>query len=310
MELTLGTAQLCMSYGINGSMNRMGNRFGVKILARAWELGIRALDTAQAYGDAEGLVAAACDLTPFRVNSKIAGIPGSLIGRERVEYVVAAAKRSKKLLGVGLTSILLHDEEDLQSVDANEIWAALHAWGMDNNVDVGLSCYDPSSARQLAQRYGVQIVQLPGSAIDQRIQRTFHDSAPFTVQVRSVLLQGLLLKNPEQAAKNVPASRDAISRWLQWCAERQLEPLEAAFSLVKGFDCVDACVIGVESVAQLEEVVLAWRNACPLHAPQLHVDDLNVVDPRRWDAVPYPPAAIDVDGVRPVYAAVASSLKS
>jgi len=43
-------------------------------------------------------------------------------------------------------------------------------------------------------------------------------------------------------------------------------------------------VIGVDSAAHLETILDAWHASAPLQAPQLACANLDVIDPRRWNA--------------------------
>jgi aryl-alcohol dehydrogenase-like predicted oxidoreductase len=102
----------------------------------------------------------------------------------------------------------------------------------------------------------------------------------------SAFLQGLLLMPPEAARRKLPAAGLHVDRWHRWCADRQLAPLAAALSIVKGFAGVQACVVGVDSVKHLEDIVDAWNRVPATSAPGLATHDLEVIDPRRWKVQP------------------------
>lgn len=70
IELALGTAQFGMRYGIAGRGTRVPAREVQQIFARAWELGIRMIDTAPVYGDIEARFDALTKDYPFAVVSK------------------------------------------------------------------------------------------------------------------------------------------------------------------------------------------------------------------------------------------------
>lgn len=55
-RLALGTAQFGLDYGNNGSAKRISKDEVLKILLYAVEVGIRKLDTAESYGDAENIL--------------------------------------------------------------------------------------------------------------------------------------------------------------------------------------------------------------------------------------------------------------
>ena len=55
-ELTLGTAQFGMDYGITNNVGKIDNKEISKILQKAYKLGITFIDTAQAYGQSEEII--------------------------------------------------------------------------------------------------------------------------------------------------------------------------------------------------------------------------------------------------------------
>ena len=104
------------------------------------------------------------------------------------------------------------------------------------------------------------------------------------LHLRSVFLQGLMLMDPAAADGRVPGSRGAVARWSAWCADRGLEPTSAALAIARGLPGVGACVVGLDSAAQARQVLDAWSSAGVVVAPELAIDDLGLIDPRRWAA--------------------------
>ena len=56
MKYIMGTAQLGVNYGINNHAGKPDTQTALNMLDYAWNLGVRTLDTASAYGDAELLI--------------------------------------------------------------------------------------------------------------------------------------------------------------------------------------------------------------------------------------------------------------
>jgi len=63
-------------------------------------------------------------------------------------------------------------------------------------------------------------------------------------------------------------------------------PLEAALGLIDGTPGVDVVLVGTNSVAELEQCVMALRGrpAPGMDYTRLAVDDPDLIDPRRWPA--------------------------
>ncbi|MGH6660759.1 MAG: aldo/keto reductase, partial [Rhodospirillales bacterium] len=104
----LGTAQLGSDYGIANWTGRPDAREAANILNRAWQAGIRVLDTARAYGDSESIIGHFLERhpeCPFDVVSKLEPAVDPT-DRRAVE---AAVKESGDRMGRPPMAMLLHD---------------------------------------------------------------------------------------------------------------------------------------------------------------------------------------------------------
>jgi aryl-alcohol dehydrogenase-like predicted oxidoreductase len=283
MELALGTVQFGLRYGVAGRGSAIPPDEARAILRRAHALGIRVLDTASAYGDIEARLGALTDGLPFHVVSKLPPCPPELTAAAATAGVHEQAALSCQRLGPALRALLFHRAEDLLGEHAEALWTACAAFANDRDLRIGVSCYDVETLNRVAARFPVEIAQVPGNALDQRLRTTSIDgSPPIEVHLRSAFLQGLLLMPCALAAKRVSAASVALARWHAWCSERNLAPLVASLGVVKGLPSVSHCVVGVDNMAQLDAIVTAWHAAPVLHAPELQVTDACVIDPRRW----------------------------
>lgn len=289
MELALGTVQFGMQYGIAGRDSAVPPDEAGVILRRAHALGVRVLDTAAAYGDIEERLRSLTDGLDFRVVSKLPPRPAGVVGAPAAaRWAEAQVRRSRERLGSSLSAMLFHRADDLLESDADALWqGASEACARLGIGALGASVYDTATLGRLCARFPIALAQLPGNAFDQRVAQVPLDTglpARPALHLRSAFLQGLLLMRDEDVAARLPAALPAVRRWRSWCAERELPPLQAALGIVKGFDGVSHCVVGVDSLAQLEQIVDAWRAAGPITAPELATDDARIIDPRHWKA--------------------------
>lgn len=282
MELVLGTAQFGLAYGIAGATSPVAEREVRDILGCARDAGITQLDTAQAYGDIESRLARLLPAgTHWRVTTKIAPPPSTANANEAAVVMRRSVEAAHRHLGEYLDAVLLHDARTLALPQGETVWAALvDACG--SKLHPGVSVYAPDELAALAKQCDIARAQLPGNAFDQRIAANPHLGRDIGVFVRSAFLQGLLLMPIGTARLKLPAAGSALERWHSWCAQRDLAPLSAALSIVRGLPGVSGCVVGVDSATQLVQIVDAWECARPLQAPELAVDDPQVIDPRRW----------------------------
>jgi aryl-alcohol dehydrogenase-like predicted oxidoreductase len=283
MELALGTVQFGLVYGLSGGTQLLPDEDVREILEFAFERGITFLDTAPTYGDVESRLGQLCDGLDFRIISKIPPVPEGLDNHAAGEWVIASAEFSRVRLGNKLRALLFHRTEDLIGVRGAVIWKAIIEWGDAANVAIGASGYDADEMRRLFEKYHMAIGQLPGNALDQRISGMLAhlNSAP-ELHLRSAFLQGLLLLPLEDAVKLLPRASAALRKWQQWLGRRGLSPLKGALSVVKSFREVTVCVVGVDNISQLEELIETWHVVGPISEPGLACNDLRLIDPRQW----------------------------
>ncbi|MDI1325510.1 MAG: aldo/keto reductase [Brevundimonas sp.] len=281
MELALGTVQFGVDYGI-ASARRADDATAAKILSAAWEMGIRRLDTAPGYGDIEPRLAGLCGSRNFSIVSKIPGTPAGLGDEGFVPWLVETVETSRRRLGDRLRGLIFHDAAMTLGERGRVARETLGSLLDDGEIELGASHYDGTTLLEPATWPDCRMAQLPGNALDQRILDQDAILRGLEVSLRSVFLQGLLLMEPSAAAKRLPAAAPAVEEWHAWCRRRNIQPLEAALAIAKGFSMVDFCLVGVDSEAQLRAIGEAWERATAITAPELASDDPSVIDPRTW----------------------------
>lgn len=283
IELALGTVQFGLAYGIAGRSAPVPEAEVRTILERAAALGIRRLDTAAAYGDIEERLDRLTSGLDFDIVSKIPAVPPTLDDEGALDFVAASFERSRERLGNRLRGMLFHSGADLAGARGERLWACADAVGAERGIAIGASLYDPADLAELRRRFAVRMAQVPGSALDQRLA-VVPATAEVEITLRSLFLQGLLLMPGDAARRRLPVATAALDRWDAWREALGLSRLAAALSVAKTLPGVRYCVVGVDSLGQLDEIAAAWGDADPLCAAELHSGDLNVIDPRKWPA--------------------------
>ncbi len=279
--LALGTVQFGLAYGIAGRDAPVDEHAVRSILELASAAGVTRLDTAAAYGDIEQRLARLIGDLSFGVVSKIPAIAPGLAGAERLAFVEAAIRQSHARLGGLLCGLLFHDAALFAGGENDGLWD--HSAGLCARLGIplGVSGYDPGAMAGLAARLPLAMVQLPANALDQRITAAAPGLARCETSLRSIFLQGLLLLEPDQAVRRLPACAPAILAWQAWCAQACLPPLEAALAIARGLPAA-YCVVGVDDPAQFEAIARAWSSVQPCHAAALAQADPALIDPRQW----------------------------
>lgn len=282
MNLSLGTVQFGLAYGIAGRHTPVEPAEVRQILELAQSAGITTLDTAAAYGDIEERLSTLCEGLDFQVVSKIPPLPDDLPFQERSKWVAAMSERSVSRLRGRLCGLMFHQARDLLGPDANALWSAASSVTQEK-ITLGVSCYRTGELDNIGTHLPVGMAQLPGNALDQQLVGYYADA---TLWVRSAFLQGALLMNADDACDILPGGRRWLLAWHAWCQVHGYAPLRAALGLVKSLAGADYCVVGVDSVAHLENILEAWEAVPALMAPELACPLVQVTDPRLWNKRP------------------------
>ena len=121
-RLCLGTAQFGMNYGITNSNGKINNEDINPILKLAFKEGIRMLDTANSYGDAEKLLGSNLNIKrPFKIFSKISINKNTDKKNAYKELNEKFENTLKRLKTSSIEGLLLHDSSLLSSEFRSQI---------------------------------------------------------------------------------------------------------------------------------------------------------------------------------------------
>ena len=279
-RVVLGTAQFGMPYGRRRGEAALDERAVYEILDAAWDLGIRAFDTAEAYGRGAELLA------------------GWLRSRGRLENATVVTKISaaavpepsqveaacRRFAGVRLVTVMSHGA--LDPLDYSRLKALAGSFG----AEAGQSLYTADEVRAAAQA-GATRVQAPANVLDTRQIEAAHQSA-ISIDARSVYLQGLLLDAPEIAERRARTAGELALAVRTAALNCGLAPAAALLAGVfLHLAPADRAVVGIDAVNQLDDVEEALsasresvrqfvNNMSPAKAVRRL--DPALLDPRTW----------------------------
>ena len=290
MKIALGTVQLGLDYGISNRAGQVSPEEARRILALAGRSGIRVLDTAAAYGDAEQRLG---ELLPpdaaFDVVTKLPRLPAEP-GPGVAQWVRDRLAESLQRLRVPrLYGLLMHQAADLLGPQGDALWAALEAARAAGTVmKVGASVYTGTEIDALLGRFPLQLIQLPLSVLDQRLVRSGHlaklRKAGVEVHARSVFLQGVLLMAPEDLPAHLAPAREPLRALRAAARAAGRMPLDLALGCVLRQPEVDRAVLGVTREEELAEILAAAQrpSAAQLDCGAFALDDEAILNPGRW----------------------------
>ena len=285
-RIAVGTAQFGFSYGIANQSGQVVDQDAQAILLAAHRWGIDVLDTAITYGESESVLGRVASKN-WKIITKLPHVPESCNDIE--EWIFAEMRGSLARLRVDcIHGLLLHRPEQLLESRGKSIYLALCQLRRMGVVEkIGISIYDPKELDQLTTEMSFDIVQAPFNIFDRRLvtsgwMRRLQEMGT-ELHVRSVFLQGLLLMAPACRPKYFDQWNVLWRYWDNWLAETGLSPLQACLRFALSFPEINRLVIGVDSPNQLEQILAAIDGVLPPPSPQLHSDDLDLLNPSRWN---------------------------
>ena len=280
MKLMLGTVQFGQNYGVS-------NRLGVtpvnevsKIISFARSEGIDAIDTASAYGESQ-TVLGRIGVKDFLISTKIPSMRNQDISiREIVETSLDRLKLNK------VHTVLFHDAKDLAGsvgIAAYDQLNDLKEQGLVSKI--GVSTYSPQEAIELTERFAMDVIQIPCNVLDQRLMEegVLTQLSGVELHIRSAFLQGLLLMPIGEIPEYFSPIKQKLIKYHELIQSCSLSPLEGALGFIRSQNNFEKLVVGVNSLAQLREIVDAYRmdNECP-NISQFAETDLDFINPSRW----------------------------
>ena len=291
-QLCLGTAQFGLTYGITNAAGQVAEAEVGQILTQAEALGIRWLDTAQAYGNAETVLGRQLPAPHrFRLISKLPAQPQPVFSARDADAWEQAFLSSCQRLGAdNLEALLLHAPADLRKSGGQHLEAWLLGLRERGLVQrLGVSIYTAEDLEGVNPAL-LDLVQLPLSLFDQRL---LHNGTVArlraqgtAIHARSLYLQGLLLTPSSQWPSWVSSAAREHQRALEALAQQTgCRLIDLALGFAREQADLEAVVLGLCSVQELRALQAAWTVALPWQVIEWRswaLQDPGILDPRRW----------------------------
>jgi len=291
MKLGLGTVQFGLNYGISNATGQIPPSEANRIINCALDAGIDLLDTAPVYGDSEQVLGT---LLPKNCRAKlITKTPqfrSPTITENDVDALVKSALESLRKLGVrSIYGLMTHWVDDLFAVGGTRLFEAmldLKARGLVEKL--GVSVYSFDQIQRVLERFDIDLIQLPLNVLDQRLLTSGALTAlkrkGIEIHSRSAFLQGLLLMDTARLTPYFDDIRSELIRYQHWLRSNQLTPTEGALAFIRTVSEIDYVMIGVTSVTELKELLLAWDKQSPaeLDFSSFACTQEHIVNPMMW----------------------------
>jgi spore coat polysaccharide biosynthesis protein SpsF len=283
-ELVLGSVQLGMPYGAANRSGMPSEADAVALIRNTISRGVRQIDTARAYGDAErriGIALAGADSTATVVTKLDPMISLHRNARHAVATASESIEASRTALRRECLPVLLLHRAEHRLLWDGAVWQFLRDEQRRGRVGrLGISVQSPAEALAALSDPTVEHIQLPFNLLDHRwsdagVIAALRRRPEVTVHARSVLLQGLLTADPLARWPLIdgisPGDLKATLFELAARFERS-DVTDLAIAYVRAQDWIDGIVIGMETKEQLSS------NLASFERPPLAIEGCNVIE--------------------------------
>lgn len=247
-KLSLGTVQFGMSYGVSNDLGipddlELKNIFDIASLN-----GINILDTAPAYGNAEGRIGLLSE-NRFRVVTKFVNVANRQALKDTLDQSI------KRINSEQLYAYMAHNSDEL--ILKPDLWDFLSAERENGRIrKIGYSLYTTDQLEKLLLlEMKPDIVQLPYNLIDRKFDNYLPELKGYgtEIHIRSVFLQGLFFMDPDSLPEKLKPLKSTLLEIIRLCIENNLTISQLLLSYVNHHPLINKIVVGVASAKQLLE---------------------------------------------------------
>lgn len=285
MKLVLGTVQFGLEYGINNSQGKPTQDKAYSILDKAYQAGIDELDTADAYGNSTEVINSYLSEHPtnkFKIMSKF-------VGDGTTSFRDAFGNSCLKLGLKSLDGYYFHRFEDFKSFKEFDYIDELKSLGRLNKLAVSL--YSLEDLELAVNSKEVDLIQLPFNVFDRSAEKIELLKKAKTnkklIYVRSAFLQGLFFKDPNELPSKLMPLKENLIQLNSLINDYKVSMEDLCLKFVIDQDYVDKVIIGVDSVAQLENNLKSLEKRLPENLVRevlkIKIDHPELLNPVNWN---------------------------
>ncbi|WP_162784566.1 aldo/keto reductase [Polynucleobacter necessarius] len=285
-RISIGTAQFGSAYGIANRVGEVSEDHIAEMLTQAKLNGIKKLDTAPSYGNAESKLGK-YGVKDFEITTKVSKIPPEV--DDIRGHITREVDSSIIRLGVNcIDTVLFHNEKDLEGHRGYLAYQALYDLQLQGLVKkIGVSTYFSDSLEAALREYKFQTIQVPYSIVDRRLEffNSRLDLYGIGIQARSIFLQGLLLLQAKEAMKRCKAWGSKAAAWSLFLNENKCAAYDAALYFGLSNSNIETFVVGLDSLEQLQMLLYSLKSFNGnkwLSIEQLKSEDENLLNPFAW----------------------------
>lgn len=258
-KICLGTAQFGNIYGITNKNKKQISIDEIKkFLLLLKKNKINFIDTALAYKNVDKkLSRTKISLSYFDIITKIPKPNKKKRFSENIIYQKVLASK-KKLRIKSFYAVLLHDCNNIKVEEILKVKNIFNLLKKNNHTKkIGVSLYNIEELNFILKFFIPDVIQVPLNIFDKSfIKKNILKKLSkhkIEMHVRSIFLQGLLLKNNDAIKKQFLPWTNLFLRWDNYCNKYQISKLQGAINFILNTRKIKKIVVGFTSINEFNE---------------------------------------------------------
>jgi aryl-alcohol dehydrogenase-like predicted oxidoreductase len=283
-KIVLGTVQLGLKYGINNVAGKPTRSDAFGILDKALQSNINTLDTADAYGDAIQVIGDYLRSNPGANFTIITKFTYDAVSMDQKVDASLKALQCESLYGY-----MYHRFDDYRNRYYRDDLLRLRHQGLIGKI--GASVYSMDELAEVVNDSEVDLIQIPFNLFDNSTdKRQLLEQAKKLgkeIHVRSIFLQGLFFKQPNELSGNLKRLEQPVREFHAILDQFSLNVNQACLNHALHNPLIDKVLIGVETVSQLEENLESILSDFPAGLSEklesISIPDKRLLNPTNWE---------------------------
>jgi len=286
-KIGLGSVQWGIKYGISNLKGRTKEYEVKKILDKAKLENISIIDTSPQYGDAERVLGMN-DLKEFKIVTKTDKFLNKKISLSDQKNLISTLEKSILKLSVkSVYGLLIHNVDDLFKIGGENLILSLRNLQEKKLVSkIGISIYNSNQIKKALKIFKPDIIQLPLNVFDQRLIKDgtlkLLTDQNIEIHARSIFLQGLFFIKKNNLHPYFNPWEKQITNFQYECKLNKITPLKAALSFVINIPEVSKCIVGVNNLNQLDEILDSIKKPKIIYK-DFSINNENLINPINWN---------------------------
>lgn len=282
-SIILGTVQFGLDYGINNENGKPSIERVFEMLDHALDNGIKVLDTANAYGDAQNIIGEYMKKMPnsFLINTKFNTHKGDISKQLETCF---------KQLNTDCINVYFYHNFEV-FVDNPSLKNKLIEFKKEGKIKkIGLSVYGEYEFLAACDAAWIDVIQFPFNLLDNFTKRQnqieLAKKNGKELQVRSVFLQGLFFKPMDKLPVKLMPLEPYLKQIKEICIKNNITAQELALRYAMSCKEIDNIIIGVDSLDQLKNNIGLLSESLTADAVSLvnniYVKENELLYPKNW----------------------------